>query len=143
MAPKKKLQHVKCAGTMTFRVNESGGVEFLLVRSRKDGRWGPPKGHCEPGETIEEAAVRETYEETGIVARLLYELPPIFGSTPKETKTVHCFMARQLNEGTTPRPQEGEVVEVGWFPIDALPEIHLYQRPLLKYAINAIKRNLQ
>ena len=137
-------KRVKCAGTVTFRINESGGVEFLLVLpSKNTSSWGFPKGHCEDGETIEEAAVRETYEETGVVSRLLYELPPIFGSNPREEKVVHCFMARQLNEGVDPSPQQNEVVQAQWFPIEKLPEVHPYQKPLVQFAINAIKRNLE
>lgn len=39
--------------------------EFLLVLHNK-GHWGFPKGHADPGEKPEEAAVREFQEETGI-----------------------------------------------------------------------------
>lgn len=40
----------------------------LLVHHRKLGKWLQPGGHCEPGETSMDAAVRETLEETGVVA---------------------------------------------------------------------------
>lgn len=134
-----------CAGTVTFRLNESGGIEFLLVLPRQGSgkAWGLPKGHCEEGEGIHETAVRETFEETGIVSRLLFELPPVFTTTPKESKVVHCFLAKQLNEGVDPVPQQEEVVEAKWFAIDSLPNIHAYQLPLIKFAVSAIERNLE
>lgn len=139
--PKEK-PHVTCAGTVVFRMNESQEIEFLLLMPRQgEGtHWGFPKGHCEAGESIEETAVRETYEETGVVARLLYELPPVFTTTPKETKVVHCFLARQLNEGVV--PQQEEVADIQWFHIDKLPSIHGYQTPLVRQAVAVIHRNL-
>jgi 8-oxo-dGTP pyrophosphatase MutT (NUDIX family) len=42
---------------------------FLLMRHPR--RWDLPKGHCEPGETELETALRETEEETGIPASAL------------------------------------------------------------------------
>ncbi len=40
--------------------------KFLLVREVRDGRevFNQPAGHVEPGETLLEAAIRETFEET-------------------------------------------------------------------------------
>ncbi|TWU35791.1 dihydroneopterin triphosphate pyrophosphatase [Novipirellula aureliae] len=38
--------------------------QFLLLRH--SDRWDLPKGHCEPGESFLETALRETEEETGI-----------------------------------------------------------------------------
>ena len=39
--------------------------QFLLVRHH-DGQWGPPGGHLDFGESIEDCARRETLEETGV-----------------------------------------------------------------------------
>jgi 8-oxo-dGTP pyrophosphatase MutT (NUDIX family) len=54
------------AGGVVHR--ERGGErEFLLVTARRDPRhWVLPKGHIEPGETAEAAAVREVAEESGV-----------------------------------------------------------------------------
>ena len=40
---------------------------FLMVKELRDGeiKYNQPAGHVEPGETPEEAAIRETLEETG------------------------------------------------------------------------------
>lgn len=43
----------------------------LLHYHEKLGRWLPPGGHIEPNELPDEAAVREVFEETGVIATLL------------------------------------------------------------------------
>ena len=48
---------------------------FLLMRHAE--RWDVPKGHCEPGETTLDCALRETEEETG-VARSQISIEPRF-----------------------------------------------------------------
>jgi predicted NUDIX family NTP pyrophosphohydrolase len=54
------------------RARADGELEILLVHPsgnyNRRAPWGIPKGQPEPGETLEEAARRETREETGIVA---------------------------------------------------------------------------
>jgi 8-oxo-dGTP pyrophosphatase MutT (NUDIX family) len=57
-------------GVVTRTVN--GEREYLLVEaSRSRGLWVLPKGHIEPGETIEAAAVREVEEEGGVHAEIV------------------------------------------------------------------------
>jgi 8-oxo-dGTP pyrophosphatase MutT (NUDIX family) len=49
-------------------------ARLLFIRHRKpplNGRWLPPGGHVDPGETPEECAVREVFEETGQRCELL------------------------------------------------------------------------
>lgn len=54
------------AGALCYRRNENGGVEVLFVGSRRNGRWGIPKGHVEGGEASSAAALREAFEEAGV-----------------------------------------------------------------------------
>jgi 8-oxo-dGTP pyrophosphatase MutT (NUDIX family) len=58
------------AGGVVVR-QDDGVTKFLLVTARRQpGQWVFPKGHIEPGETPEEAAVREVHEEAGVEARI-------------------------------------------------------------------------
>ena len=50
------------------------GGRTLLLRHRKLGLWLPPGGHIEPGETPDEAVLREVLEETGL--RASFVKPP-------------------------------------------------------------------
>lgn len=45
--------------------------KFLLIKHRKLGKWIQPGGHIEPNEDPEEAALRETFEETGLNVKLV------------------------------------------------------------------------
>ena len=47
-----------------------GRLEFCLITSRRTGRWGFPKGTIEPGETLEDAALKEALEEAGVRGRV-------------------------------------------------------------------------
>ncbi len=47
------------------------GHRFLLVHERKHGqRWYLPAGRIEPGETLQQGALREVHEESGLHVRL-------------------------------------------------------------------------
>ncbi len=50
--------------------------KILLVHHKKFNKWVQPGGHIENGETPEEAALREVYEETGVKVQLLGERFP-------------------------------------------------------------------
>jgi 8-oxo-dGTP pyrophosphatase MutT (NUDIX family) len=53
------------AGGVVFRRTPTGRVEILMIQDRL-GRWTIPKGHVEEGESLEQTAVREVAEETGL-----------------------------------------------------------------------------
>ncbi len=64
--------HERSAGGLLVR-----GPEVLLISLAGGERWQLPKGHVEPGESEEQAAVREVREETGVTGRPLERLPEI------------------------------------------------------------------
>ena len=43
---------------------------FLLTRRSDNGQWCLPSGGLEPGESVEEACIREVFEETGLHVRI-------------------------------------------------------------------------
>ena len=57
-------------GTIPAR-RDGDGWKYLVLKQRPSGAWSFPKGHREMGETPELAALRETYEETGLFVELL------------------------------------------------------------------------
>ena len=59
-----RAQQETSAGGVVYRIR-GGDPLFLLIRDSYQN-WGFPKGHLEPGEAAEDAALREVREETGI-----------------------------------------------------------------------------
>ena len=55
------MKHEKSCGAVVF-TRTGGEIRYILVQSRA-GHYGFPKGHVEPGETEEETALREIFEE--------------------------------------------------------------------------------
>jgi diadenosine hexaphosphate hydrolase (ATP-forming) len=71
-----------------------GAGRVLLVRYRS-GAWAFPKGHVEPGETLEQTAVREVREETGVAAAVLAPLPATHYTNDRgEARVIHWFAMR-------------------------------------------------
>ncbi len=88
----------------------------LLVRYRS-GAWAFPKGHVEPGETLEQTAVREVREETGVTASPLIPLPETrYTNDRGEARVIHWFAMRA--EGKTPTTLEETFPEGGFFPAE-------------------------
>lgn len=69
---------VQAAGFLLFTAGDSEAKplqpEYLLLLRHQD-RWDLPKGHCEEGESLIETALRETEEETGILAARIEPIP--------------------------------------------------------------------
>ena len=90
--------------------------------------WSLPKGHVQPGETIEAAAVREVAEETGITGRALADLGTIdywfIAGRRGVHKTVHHFLL--IAEGGKLSTADPEVNEVAWVPADEVADTLAY-----------------
>jgi 8-oxo-dGTP pyrophosphatase MutT (NUDIX family) len=82
-----------------------GAREYLLVEaSQKRGLWVLPKGHIEPGETPEDAAVREVEEEAGVRAAIVAPAGEIEYAVDGRPVRVIFFLMRYQGEAT--RPEE-------------------------------------
>jgi len=110
------------AGGVVYR-REGGDIEIVLAsrRTRRgDLAWGLAKGGIEPGESLEDAAVREVREETGMIAEIEADL----GDTKymyvwddiRIRKTVHFFLMRHTGGNVEDRDDEME--EIRWFPLE-------------------------
>ncbi len=60
----------------TVYVFSPASEKFLLIKHKKLGKWMEPGGHIEENEDPEEAAIRETLEETGLHVKLVGERYP-------------------------------------------------------------------
>lgn len=80
------------SGTLLYRY-VGGELEVLLVHAsgnyNRKSPWSIPKGEPNDGELLEDAARRETLEETGVVADKL--IPLGHADYTKSRKRIHCF----------------------------------------------------
>lgn len=112
----------------------------LIGRLDRHGKllWSLPKGHIEEGETIEQTAVREVKEETGISAQVLESLGTIdywfVAQRRRVHKTVHHFLLEAV--GGELSDDDIEVTEVAWVPIAELEDRLAYtdERALVRKA---------
>ena len=76
-----------------------GEREYLLVEARRSrGEWVLPKGHIEPGETPEAAAVREVQEEAGVRAEVVARAGESEYAVDGQTVRVIFFLMRYQRE---------------------------------------------
>jgi|tagenome__1003787_1003787.scaffolds.fasta_scaffold20963033_3 8-oxo-dGTP diphosphatase len=61
---------ILAAGGVVWRRRDDGRAEIAVIYRPKYDDWTLPKGKLDPGETFEEAALREVHEETGLRCRL-------------------------------------------------------------------------
>jgi 8-oxo-dGTP diphosphatase len=112
---------VQAAGGVVFRPARDHDVEVLLVHRPRYDDWTLPKGKLEPGETHEQAAVREVAEETGLRCELGRELPSTsYHDRKGRPKTVRYWAMRPLDGGFRPH---GEVDEIRWLTVEAAKEL--------------------
>jgi 8-oxo-dGTP pyrophosphatase MutT (NUDIX family) len=94
-------------------------MEVVLVGRSHVGIWALPKGTPNPGETIEQVAVREVREETGLEVRLIAYIGSISYSFVRDTvryhKQVRHFLLEATGGDTTLHDHEYDLVE--WFPL--------------------------
>lgn len=142
----------------TFVVN---GDAVLLRLHEKYNYWGTPGGHVDPGEDVNEAAVREVWEEAGLHIELIGPegwvqthtdtnrdlVPPLYMNRHKIYDThdhsAFIFAARSTTREINPQTEEDQGAECIWVTqseLDELlekdermrPEIHRYASKALE-----------
>ncbi len=101
------------AGGIVYRMR-LGSPEFLLVTARRrPDHWVYPKGHIDPGETPEEAAVREVEEESGVHATIVELLEDVTVAFGGQYQVIRYFLMSVLRNGAS-----GEGRRSCWLPPD-------------------------
>ena len=104
----------KSCGAVVF-TRDKGGIGYVLVRQRS-GNYSFPKGHVEAGETEEQTALREIWEETGLRPVILpgfrdgetYEI----AKKPGTVKDVVYFIAEYSGQPFHPMDTDAVTVEL-------------------------------
>jgi 8-oxo-dGTP pyrophosphatase MutT (NUDIX family) len=107
------------AGVVVYRSNHDGRIYLLLHYPH--GHWDLPKGKMEPGESQQQAALRELFEETGIQNAVLHEgfiisISYMFSQGKQLVrKTVYYFIAKTTSDQVT---LSEEHIGHAWLPYE-------------------------
>ncbi|MUT66658.1 NUDIX hydrolase [Paenibacillus sp. NEAU-GSW1] len=110
------------AGGVVYRRNEAGELQIQLIQDRY-GKVSLPKGKMEAGETVEQTALREIAEETGLTGVIIEPIDQIkyqYHDDVKGTvdKEVHYYLVEAV--GGSLQAQVEEIRGVEWFePMEA------------------------
>jgi 8-oxo-dGTP pyrophosphatase MutT (NUDIX family) len=118
MNAKSRVETPVSAGGVVYQMN-AGRLETVLCGRSQPVRWSLAKGTPDPGETLEETALREVREETGLEVEIDGSLGSIdywFADRDKEVryhKTVHFYLMIPVGGATDQHDPEFDVVQ--WF----------------------------
>jgi 8-oxo-dGTP pyrophosphatase MutT (NUDIX family) len=134
-------------GVLVRRMRRRWFVAATRPQGKPPGTWALPKGLIDPGERGPETAVRETYEETGVHARVERKLGDVryvyTWAGERVFKVVSFFLLRPLHGrlGELPEGMEREVAEVRWLPLEEAPRLLAYggEREMAERAMEALR----
>ncbi len=136
----KNIQKVECAGGII--INQFNKI--AIVNQNHDS-WSLPKGHIDKGETAINAAIREIYEETGIINPTLikkigtyerYRIGLDGNDDLSELKTIHIFLFQSNQKILTPIDKNNP--EAKWINIKEV-ENYLTHKEDIKFFKKSIK----
>lgn len=127
MSKRKAHREVWAAGGVVYR-RVGGRIEVVLVARTDEGLWALPKGKPHDGESVEETALREVTEETGLevtidtgigedgrIGSISYRYGGAPGGVPRVYKEVHHFLMHAHGGDVAHHDAEHDLV--GWYDI--------------------------
>jgi 8-oxo-dGTP pyrophosphatase MutT (NUDIX family) len=109
------------------------GDRFLLVHERKHGQtWYLPAGRVEPGETLADAALRETLEETGVKVALEGILRVEHDPGLEATRVRVFYLARPLGDETPKQAPDEHSLAARWVTLPELQQLPLRGQEVLE-----------
>ena len=115
--------------------------KYLLVKQNKDpykNHWGPVHGKIEPGETEEEAVIREANEELGLVVTPVKKIG--VSDADYGVDKLHWWIARANNKDVY-KIDEKEIAEYKYFSSDDLSSLQLFPTTKKMFLTNILPAN--
>jgi 8-oxo-dGTP pyrophosphatase MutT (NUDIX family) len=143
---KSNLVEVSAGGFVISKTDNS--LVALMARFNRGGKleWCIPKGHLEQTESNEEAALREVFEETGLVAEIIAYLGEVsyqfIQSGVRINKTVHVYLMQQIGgELSFDNDPHKEASQLEWVRVSELLTrlSHGNERRIAKMAVELIE----
>lgn len=143
------LAALKKAVFHKFEVIQAGGG--LVLNENKDvlmmfrrGFWDLPKGKLDEGETLENCALREVQEETGLrTLQLIKALTATYHTYEQGThhilKESHWFLMEATSSETLIPQTEEDITEIKWVPQSELPQYKENTYPSIMEVLQFLK----
>ncbi len=118
MSQKQKIEYPTSAGGIVCRRTDDDDLQIVICGRNGPGTWNLPKGTPNPGESLEETALREVREETGLLVDLQSYIDSVKywfvrpSDGVKCHKTVHFYL--MVPRGGSPSDHDPEFDEVKW-----------------------------
>jgi 8-oxo-dGTP pyrophosphatase MutT (NUDIX family) len=118
---KPRIEEPVSAGGVVYRI-VNGQIETVLCGRDNPIRWSLAKGTPDPGETLEETALREVREETGLEVEIQEPIKSIdywFADRESDVryhKTVHFYLMVPTGGDVDQHDPEFDVIQ--WFPYE-------------------------
>lgn len=125
-----RTERAESFGGVVYR-RDGGSIQIVIVGLKDLGIWGLPKGTPNPGESMQQTALREVREETGLDVEIEQKIDVIeywFARAAIDTrfhKFVHFYLMRPIGGDTSLHDHEHDFVE--WLPIDRAKALLTYQ----------------
>lgn len=117
------MSPLDCVGIICFR-----GDDVLLIKRGKaprKGDWSLPGGRIETGETEQQAALRELFEETGVTARLGQKIATIDADFEGTAYRLHDYIA--LWQAGDPKAGD-DAAEARFVPVKSIAALQMWTK---------------
>jgi 8-oxo-dGTP pyrophosphatase MutT (NUDIX family) len=139
-----KITNLVSSGGVVYRRGQTGSLEVALCGRLQSGTWSLPKGTPEEGETIQQTALREVQEETGLEVSIEAELGHIeyqfsrSQGTERFHKRVYFYLMPTHGGSMDLHDPEFDVVK--WVPMDEAPRTltHMNEAQVIDRAAKAL-----
>lgn len=135
-------------------IESAGGLvcnkDHHILLMFKRGKWDMPKGRIEEGQSLEDCALREVQEETGlninklsIEGKLVSTWHTTSHQKTKYLKRTHWYLMRYdgKDDDTAPQVEEG-IIECRWVHLSDLPDYRDSLRARINYVVDFWHENL-
>lgn len=113
---------IKKCGIILYNENIK---KYFLVYGRKSNKWGFPKGHMEEGETEEETALREFFEETGYHFDSNIQLNKKYIVKNNIYFKINISNSNELLQIRSSIPDDNEIEKTEWFSIQDILSMNI------------------
>lgn len=133
--PDAPVDLIRAAGGIVVRTVELGRVEIACIYRESRGDWTFPKGKLDEGETFEEGALREVWEETGMTCRVVRFAGTTSYTHRKGKPKIVAYFVMAVQEGEF-APND-EVDELVWLPLELVNQHLTWDRDRELFALAA------